>query len=157
MEQLALVLGETVRTPEDFTTMLRQLLAQYSLGTIPARLDGVTVGDLASLRYQHKRALLVLGASDGLLPKFSADGGILTDQERSWLEAETELRLAPDRTGRMDRELATVYDVFCSGAERLYISYTGEAPSYLVRRLRLLYPNVAMRQAENRSIFEAES
>lgn len=148
MEQLALVLGDTVRTPEDFTTMLRQLLAQYSLGTIPARLDGVTVGDLASLRHLHKRALLVLGAGDGLLPKFSADGGILTDQERSLLEAETELRLAPDRTGRMDRELATVYDVLCSGAERLYLSYTGETPSYLVRRLQLLYPNLSVRQAE---------
>lgn len=148
MEQLALVLGDTVRTPEDFTTMLRQLLSQYSLGTIPAALDGVTVGDLASLRHQHKKALLILGAGDGQLPKFSADCGILSDQERQLLEKQTELHLAPDRVGRMDRELATVYDVLCSGAERLCLFFSGDSPSYLVRRLMLLYPELAMQEAD---------
>ena len=143
MEQLALVLGDTVRSPEDFTAMLRQQFSQYTLGTIPARLDAVTVGDLASLRHQHKRALLVLGA--GMLPKFTPDTGLLTDQERMMLEQYAELHLAPDRTGRMDRELATVYDVLCAGAERLYLSYTGDTPSYLVRRLQLLFPNVSLR------------
>jgi len=148
MEQLALVLGETVRTPEDFTTMLRQLLSQYSLGTIPAKLDAVTVGDLPSVRYRWGRALLVLGAGDGQLPRFSEGGGILTDQERALLEKETELRLAPDRTGRMDRELAAIYDVLCAGAERLWFSYAGETPSFLVRRLRLLYPHAPLRRCE---------
>ena len=140
MEQLALVLGRTTRTPEDFTATLRQLLGQYSLGTIPARLDGVTVGEPASLRYRHPKALLVLGAEDGMLPKLTADGGILTDQERGLLQREAELTLAPDRTGRMDRELATVCDLLCSGAERIYVSYCGETPSYLVQRLGRLFP-----------------
>lgn len=146
MEQLALVLGETVRTPEDFTTMLRQLLGQYSLGTIPAQLDSVTVGELPSLRYRHPRALLVLGAGDGQLPKFSADGSLLTDQEKILLKNEAEITLAPDKTGRMERELAAVHDVLCCGAERLFLSYAGETPSYLVRRILLLYPSVKEQQ-----------
>jgi len=145
MEQLALVLGDTVRSPEDFAAMLKQQFSQYTLGTIPARLDAVTVGDLASLRHQHRRALLVLGAGDGMLPKFTPDSGLLTDQERSLLEQYAEMHLAPDRTGRMDRELSTVYDVLCSGAERLYLSYSGETPSYLVRRICLLFPDIAVR------------
>ena len=147
MEQLALVLGETVRTPEDFTTMLRQLLGQYSLGTIPARLDGVTVGELPALRYRHPRALLVLGAGDGQLPRFSADGGLLTDQEKALLKSEAEIALAPDRTGQMDREMAAVYDVLCCGAERLFLSYAGDTPSYLVRRVLLLYPALREQRA----------
>ena len=148
MEQLSLVLGATVRPAEDFAAMLRQLLSCYTLGTIPARLDAVTVGDLSSLRHQQKRALLVLGAGDGQLPKFSPDTGILTDQERTLLESETGLHLAPDRTGRMDRELATVYDVLCCGAEHLIMSYSGETPSYLVRRLQLLFPNAPVKTKE---------
>ncbi|MBQ1281722.1 MAG: hypothetical protein IIY16_05720, partial [Oscillospiraceae bacterium] len=126
MEQLWLVLGETVRTPEDFAAMLRQLLQQYELGTIPARLDCVTVGDLASLRHRQMRAVLVLGAGDGELPQFAADCGILSDQERRLLENRTELTLAPDRTGQMDRELAVIYDVLCGAQDYLYISCSGD-------------------------------
>ena len=142
MEQLSLVLGDSVRSADDFAAMLKQLLSRYTLGTIPAKLDSVTVGDLASLRHQQKRALIVLGAGDGQLPKFAPDSGILTDQERRLLEHEAELHLAPDRTGRMDRELATVYDVLCADADTLVMCYSGETPSYLVRRLQLLFPNV---------------
>jgi len=148
MEQLSLVLGATVRPAEDFAAMLRQLLSCYTLGTIPAKLDAVTVGDLSSLRHQQKKALLVLGAGDGQLPRFSPDTGILTDQERVLLESEASLHLAPDRTGRMDRELATVYDVLCTGAEYLVMSYSGETPSYLVRRLQLLFPNAPVKTKE---------
>lgn len=148
MEQLALVLGETVRSPEDFTAMLKQLFSRCSLGTIPAKLDAVTVGDLPSLRHQKKRALVVLGAGDGQLPQFAPDSGLLTDQERTRLRTDAELNLAPDRTGRMDRELATVYDVLCSGVERLHLTYMGDTPSYLVRRLLHVFPDLREERPE---------
>lgn len=146
MDQMALVLGNTVRSPEDFAAMLRQLLGQYRYGTIPARLDAITVGDFPSLRYSHKKALLVLGADDGMLPQFSQASGILTEQERKLLETQAELRLSADQTGRMDREMATVYDVLCSGADYLYLGYAEETPSYLVHRLKLLYPEAEERR-----------
>lgn len=147
MEQLGLVLGETKRSPEDFTAMLRQLLSRCRLGTIPAGLDCVTIGELADFRYQTQKALLVLGADDGALPAFAPDCGILTDQERTALQRDSNLQLAPDRTGKMDRELATVYDVLCGGAELLFMSYAGAEPSYLLRRLAALYPQVPQKEA----------
>lgn len=148
LEQLYLVLGETVRTPDDFAAMLRQLLRQYSLGTIPASLDSVTVGTLPDLRHQQKRAILLLGAGDGLLPQLAGETGILSDQERRLLQKKTDLTLAPDRNGRLERELAGIYDVVCAAEERLYVSYAGDSPSYLYRRLAALYPNAPVCEPE---------
>ncbi|MEA4965020.1 MAG: PD-(D/E)XK nuclease family protein [Oscillospiraceae bacterium] len=156
MEQLSLVLGATVRSAEDFSAMLRQLLSRCRLGTIPAGLDCVTVGDLAALRCQSPKALLVLGADDGALPAFTPESGILTEQERTVLERDSDLHLAPDKTGKMDRELAGVYDVLCGGADILFLSYAGEAPSYLFRRLAMLYPNAPVREASPLPLLSCE-
>ena len=43
MEQMAALLGETVRDLDGFTRLFRLLLSQYQVGTIPQTLDSVMV------------------------------------------------------------------------------------------------------------------
>ena len=68
LEQVWLVLGPTPRSGEEFSRLMRTLLGQYQVGTIPAGLDQVYAGPLLDLRQRQSRCLLVLGAEDGAFP-----------------------------------------------------------------------------------------
>lgn len=65
MEQMAALLGETVRDLDGFTRLFRLLLSQYQVGTIPQTLDSVMVGGVAAMRRQEARYLYLLGGSGG--------------------------------------------------------------------------------------------
>ena len=47
LDQFVELLGEEPITTDEFQRLLRQVLTQYSVGTIPAALDQVTVGDIS--------------------------------------------------------------------------------------------------------------
>ncbi len=140
MEQIYGVLGETVRTPEDFYRFFRATLSQHTVGTIPATLDCVYVGTLAEMRNRRIRHLLVLGASDGLLPSGAPTAGLLSDRERKVL-ADAGLTLAPDASARLERELLSAYLVLTAPSDTLYLSCTTGAASYLYQRAERLFPH----------------
>ena len=85
LEQLDTVLGQTHWDAEAFSRLLRLLLSQYDVGTIPTVLDAVTVGGVSAMRCQQVRHLLVLGASEGNLPTYGGSAGVLSDAERTEL------------------------------------------------------------------------
>lgn len=140
MEQIYGVLGESVRTPEDFYRFFRATLSQHTVGTIPATLDCVCAGTLPEMRNRRIRHLLVLGASDGLLPSGAPTAGLLSDRERKVL-ADAGLMLAPDASARLERELLNAYLVLTAPADTLYISCTAGAASYLYQRIEQLFPH----------------
>lgn len=140
MEQIYGVLGETVRTPEEFSRFFRATLSQHTVGTIPATLDCVHAGTLAEMRNRRIRHLLVLGASDGLLPSGAPTTGLLSDRERKTL-ADAGLTLAPDASARLDRDLLNAYLVLTAPTTSVYVSCTTGAASYLYQRLEQLFPH----------------
>lgn len=134
MEQLHDVLGETTWDEEAFTRLLKLLLGQYDVGTIPTVLDSVMVGPVSAMRCQQTKHLLVLGALEGCLPGYGGSTGVLTDQER------TELRGmgVPLTGGSMEglqAEFAEIYGVFCGAESTVTVSCPGGQPSFLYRRL----------------------
>lgn len=139
MEQIYGVLGDTVRTPEEFSRFFRATLSQHTVGTIPATMDCVYIGTLTELRNRRMKHLLVLGASDGLLPSGAPTAGLLSDRERKVL-ADAGLTLAPDAGARLDRELLGAYLVFTAPTASVYVSCTAGAASYLYQRLEQLFP-----------------
>jgi len=137
LEQLHDVLGETVWDSEHFTRLLKLLLSQYDVGTIPAVLDAVTVGPVSAMRCQREKYLIVLGADEGKLPGYGGAKGLLTDQERVQLRSLG----VPLTGGSMDglqAEFAEIYGVFCGAAEKILIYSAGSQPSFLFKRLSSL-------------------
>lgn len=137
LEQLYDILGETVWDTETFTRLFKLLLSQYDVGTIPPVLDAVTVGPVNAMRCQQTKHLLVLGVVEGSMPGYSGSTGVLTDHER------TKLRQmgVPLTGGAMDglkSEFAEIYGVFCGAEESVTVSYSGEQPSFIYRRLSAL-------------------
>ena len=134
LEQLHDVLGQTAWDEEAFTRLLKLLLSQYDVGTIPPVLDSVSVGAVAAMRCQQVKHLIVLGADEGNLPGYGGSKGLLTDQERVALR-----RMGVPLTGGavdgLQAEFADIYGVFCGAQETITVMCSGSQPSFVYRRL----------------------
>ncbi len=134
MEQLDSVLGRTHWEPEAFSRLLRLLLSQYDVGTIPTVLDAVTVGNVTAMRCQQVRHLLVLGASEGNLPTYGGSSGVLSDSERTALR-----KLGVPLTGGamegVAAEFAEIYGCFCGATQTVTVTCPAGQSAFVYRRL----------------------
>ncbi len=141
LEQMYDILGQTYWNGENFTALLKLLLSQYDVGTIPPVLDSVTIGSISNMRCQQVKHLFVLGAEEGSLPGYAGSEGLLSDQERIALR-----NLGVPLTGGamegIQAEFAEIYGVFCGAEESVTISYSGAQPSYLFRRMTQMVGSV---------------
>ena len=137
LEQLQDVLGQTHWEPEHFARLLRLLLSQYDVGTIPPVLDVVQLGPVSALRCHMEKHLMVLGAQEGNLPAYSGSTGVLTDQERVALR-ELGVPLTGGAMEGVQAEFAEIYGVFCGARESVRVFCSGKQPSFLYRRLAQL-------------------
>ena len=134
MEQLQGMLGEIHWEPQTFSRLMKLLLSQYDVGTIPTVLDAVTVGPVSAMRLQQVRHLLVLGAAEGNLPGYGGSKGLLSDQERTELR-----RLGVTLTGGamegVESEFAEIYGCFCGATESVTVSCPAGQTAFVYRRL----------------------
>ncbi len=137
LEQLTDVLGHTRWDSQTFTKLLKLLLSQYDVGTIPATLDAVMVGPVSAMRCQRQKHLMVLGAAEGVFPGYSGSTGILTDQERTALR-QLGVPLTGGAMDGVQAEFAEIYGVFCGASETVCVFCSGGQPSFLYRRLEAL-------------------
>lgn len=133
LEQLTDMLGDTYWDAQTFTRLLKLLLSQYDVGTIPAVLDAVTVGPVSAMRCQQPKHLLILGANEGSFPAYSGSAGVLTDQERTALRA-LGVPLTGGAMEGLQAEFAEIYGVLCGARNTVSVSCASQ-PSFLYRRL----------------------
>ena len=150
LDQFAEILGDTALTGEEFCRMLRLVLTQYSVGTIPATLDQVKVSEMTRADRRTVRALFLLGCNDHLLPRVDQAGGILDRRDRAFLR-EHDLPLADATFDELDQELQNIYSTLTRPTELLHVSYPtvsldGSAlrPAFVVERIRRLLLDVAL-------------
>ncbi len=134
LEQMYDVLGDTHWEDAHFLRLLRLLLSQYDVGTIPPVLDAVQMGVVSAMRCHQQKHLILLGAKEGSLPGYPGSTGLLTDQERVALR-----NLGVPLTGGamegIQAEFAEIYGVFCGAVESITVYCPGDQPSFLFRRL----------------------
>ena len=134
LEQLHDVLGNTAWDPDAFSRLFRLLLSQYSVGTIPAVLDSVTVGPVSAMRCQEMDHLFVLGAKEGVLPGYGGSTGVLTGQERTALRS-IGLPITGGALEGLQADFFDIYGVFCGARQKITVSCTAEQPSFVYQRL----------------------
>ena len=137
LEQMYAVLGDTAWETEHFVRLLRLLLSQYDVGTIPPVLDAVQMGPVDAMRCNRQKHLIVLGAEEGKLPGYSGSAGVLTDQERVQLRS-LGVPLTGGSVEGIQAEFAEIYGVFCGARQSILVSCAGEQPSFLYHRLAKL-------------------
>ena len=146
MDQFVSILGDTALDAEEFARLMRLVLTQYSVGTIPAALDRVSFTEMTRNDRHTVRALFILGATDGVLPAVETGGGVLREEDRMALE-ERGVRLAPYGMAAFHLELQNLYAALAQPTQRLYVSYplfdgsgAEKRPSFVVGRLQTLLP-----------------
>ena len=154
LDQFVEILGDTELDGPEFARLLRLVLTQYSVGTIPATLDQVKVSEITRNDRHRVRVLFLLGANDHLLPRIDRDGGILDSDDRQALQ-QREIPLSDATFDALDNELQNIYACLVQPTERLHISWpvtdvTGAAlrPSFVVERTALLFPRVKVRHED---------
>ena len=157
LDQFVEILGDEPVELEEFTRLFRQVLTQYSVGTIPVSLDQVQVSGVARNDRHTAKYLFLLGANDHVLPTPGEGGGILNEDDRDEL-ARLGLELAPTGMEQMTIELQNLYAALAQPTEGLTVSYPVSdvsgaelRPAFVIDRLLALFPSLHVeREASSR-------
>ena len=148
LEQCSLLLGDMPIELEEFSQLLRLLLSQYSVGSIPASLDRVTVGEATRLANRRTKVLFFIGADDNSIPQISPGQGLLSDMDRELL-SEHGLPIGEKTEEKFAREFNILYLVCAQPQNKLMVTWpttgdqgTENRPSFLVTWLCRLFPNL---------------
>ena len=150
LDKLVEILGSSSETIGDFAKILEEGIAD--LGLAPPALDQLVVGDLRRSRFGELRALIILGANEGMLPSRPDTGGLLDDSDRNIL-AEDGMALAKDHIAKIYEEQFLIYTNFAKPKEYLAISYFNgdldggaNTPTRLLDSLTGLFPKITITQ-----------
>lgn len=159
LDQFADILGEIQIEAEEFVRLFRLILTQYSVGTIPAALDRVNLSEMTRNDRHTVRALLILGANDGVVPAVETGGGILREEDRLALE-ERDILLSPHGLSVLHLEFQNLYAALAQPTEQLFVSYpVGDAKggelraSFVVGRLREICPDIRIEKADSGRLY----
>ncbi|MBE6939423.1 MAG: ATP-dependent nuclease subunit B [Ruminococcaceae bacterium] len=148
LDQFVEILGDRSIDGVEFAKLLRLVLTQYSVGTIPATLDQVRVSEITRNDRHQVKCLFLLGANDHVLPMMENRAGILDEADRELL-FQKEIRLSNATFDRLDDELQNIYAALAQPTDYLHISYpvgdqSGSVlrPSFVVERIARLFPQV---------------
>lgn len=150
-DQMVEVMGDETFGLERFSKIIRVGLSEYKIGLIPASLDQVLVGSVERSKSHEVKALYLLGANDGIFPSAMTKEGILSDQDRLFLQ-HAGLELASDTRTQAFDEQFLVYRALTTASQTLRISWPiadheGKTmrPSTVISRLRRIFPKISER------------
>ena len=142
-DQIVETVGEERLSGRALRQIVEAGLAEMEIGIVPVNPDSVLVGTMQRTRVGRVKALLVLGANEGLLPLQKTDEGLLSEREKAVLE---EMDLEFSRTEDMvkQEERLAIYRTLSQPEERLYVSC-----SRIDETGGELRPSAVLRELEN--------
>lgn len=163
LDKLVDVLGDEIVTFSDYQTIVEAGFMETKVGIIPPSTDQVLVGDMERTRLKDIKVLFFLGINEGLIPKSASSGGILSEADREYLEAEKfELKPSPRET--MYIQKFYLYLNLTKPSQRLYLSFSGAnsegevtGPAYLIGSVRKLFPNLKVEEEPETLVWQVET
>lgn len=120
-DQIINIAGDERISAKELLELMRAGFAEAEIGLVPATADTVIVGTLQRTRMSRIKALVVVGANEGILPLASGDEGVLSDREKDALrELDIEM-IKSDEIMRQEERLA-LYRTLSLPSEKLYMS-----------------------------------
>ena len=147
LEEADTILGDTVMSREEFFCVLEEGLDGVTVGVVPTGEDSLEVTPLMRAGGGKVKALLMLGCTDGLLPRDRSGDGLLSDEEREYLRTELALEGLNGAGFYSAHERLTLYETLARPTEQLHFFYPiqgsdGEQlPSTLIARVKDCLPN----------------
>ncbi len=146
LDQITITSKEEKLTLNEFSQLLRLVIANTDLGSIPPSLDAVAAGDAERIRTGGTKYVFVIGLAEGIFPKSAFAGGLISDTERRRL-IELGLELSPPADEQAADERFFAYKALTCASNGVYLSCPrGDAvgrtlrPSYFLSAVKKLFP-----------------
>lgn len=144
MDQFVDTLEDMPIDHEEFGRLMKLVLTQYDVGTIPASLDQVQISQITRNERRQSKCLFLIGCNDHVLPAVQSSTGLLNREDRALL-LDRGIELAPSGTDLLDIELQNLYATLAQPSDSLFISWPATdlagnplRPSFVVGRVRAL-------------------
>ena len=148
MDQFAQTLGDMSIDHEEFGRLMKLVLTQYDVGTIPVSLDQVQISQITRNERRRVKYLFLIGCNDHVLPAVQTNTGLLNREDRSIL-SDRGIELAPSGLDLLDIELQNLYAILAQPYEGLCITWPSAdlignplRPSFVVGRIKALLEQV---------------
>jgi len=155
------LLGDDKMNITEYAQVLDAGFEAAKVGVLPPGYDCVVIGDIERTRLDHIQVLFFVGVNDGIIPKSSQTGGILSALEREKL-LEQEVQLAPTPRERTFLQKFYLYLNMTKPQKKLILTYArvnakGEAirRSYLIGQMTKLYPDLIIEESLERKMLLA--
>lgn len=154
IDQLYSIYGGSPITPDSLLKRLQLVFGEYSLGSVPASCDAVTVGGAATFRGNSPKAVILLGVNDGVFPARPSVTSVFDSKELSEL-ADIGLYLEDSFDSQLDNEKLFFYSACSMPSDKLICIYSSDGssrPSVGALRLMKLCPDAKKRKfGENKA------
>lgn len=148
LEEISDLMGPQILGPGEFRQILEAGLESLEMGVIPSTVDQVLVGSIQRSKSHDIKALFVIGANDGILPRGTWPEGILSQEEKEGLGRQG-LEIGLSRDLKAAEEEYLIYSALSKPTQILRLSFAWSdlearalRPSLLIARLRQLYPQL---------------
>lgn len=156
------ILGEEPLDAKEFSELFGIGIQNAEVGLIPPSLDGLTIGTMIRTRPAPPRAVVILGANEGVLPMEPAPEGLFSMDEKAWFTQHA-FPLGHLDDLKLLEENVAMYRMTARASDRLYVSYslsdsdgTERKPSELIRALQELFPELTIEKDPLRAGFRME-
>ncbi|MBQ7097303.1 MAG: exodeoxyribonuclease V subunit gamma, partial [Clostridia bacterium] len=164
MGQMRDYMANEKTTFTEFYEIFTSACSELSVGMIPPTQDKVIISSIDLFRSIGTKAVIVLGALDGVFPRDYATEGLLTDAERNTMK-DFGLNLAPDTFTKQQEEQFLIYSVLSTAREYLHIyaplsdrDGKGLRPSEIIRTLTEdIFPQLNIEESPDDTVQSIES
>jgi len=122
-DQMVELIGDIEVSNKEYGEVLKAGFESVEISTIPTTVDEVVIGDVRRSRIGQIKALFIVGANDGILPKVYNSEGLLLEEEKEVLK-EYNLEIGETNTFKIKEEKLLLYKLLCQPKEYLFMSYS---------------------------------
>ncbi len=151
------LLAEEEMSLREYAELMETALRECKVGFVPEGTDCVVIGDMTRTRLTDIDVLYVVGVNEGVTPAQGSTGGLISEAEREFFK-EKNIELAPTRKEAVYKEQFYLYAMLTKPRRKLIMTYSRLSadggvlqPSYFVGRIRELFTELPVREAEEAS------
>ncbi len=122
LDKIVEILGNQEVTISEYSKILNCGINCCKTGHLPETADQVIIGDLKRTRLSKIKALFILTVNDGVLPAIPSDNGLLSDDEKDYLNSKG-VELSPTSFLQLTEDKFLLNSMFSKPSEKLYLSY----------------------------------
>ncbi len=149
-DQLIELIGDEELPTGDYATILKSGFEAVEIGLLPPTIDQIIIGTMQRTRAGNIKAMMILGANDGLLPAASPSESLLNEDEKTALYQKG-IEICKIDDLRAKEEKLAIYKNLSKPSEYLWMSYSASdlegkesKQSMLFDKIRKIYTDLSV-------------